>query len=75
MASIVSDSAAARALGSVIARTAPSRTGTNKITTVAALRGNVFAISVFFGGVLLDREEISHAGTTSHVAGGSTGRG
>lgn len=77
MAQMVSDSAVARALGSVIsvATTEHESVRQAAVKTVTAVRGHVIALAVLAGDVNVEGAAVNLAGTAPHAEGRSRARG
>ena len=76
-AHMVTDSAVAKALGSVFNTTSKAVAGSSKtVTTVTSMRGYVMAVSALLGSVSVNGREESFAGPEQHGTSASTaGRG
>jgi len=76
-AHMVTDSAVAKALGSVLNTASKAAAGSSKtVTTVTSMRGYVMAVSTLLGNVSVDGREVSFAGSERHGTSASTaGRG
>eukprot|EP00168_Porphyra_purpurea_P012257 TRINITY_DN3209_c0_g1_i1.p1 TRINITY_DN3209_c0_g1~~TRINITY_DN3209_c0_g1_i1.p1 ORF type:complete len:589 (+),score=117.64 TRINITY_DN3209_c0_g1_i1:680-2446(+) len=77
MALMVSDSAVARALGSVVSVAIPEHESvrTASVQTLAAVRGHAIALAVLAGDVAVPGEAVNFAGEVSHIDGRGGQRG
>jgi len=76
-AHMVTDSATAKALGSVFNTASKMAAGSSKtVTTVTAMRGYVMAVSTLLGNVSVNGREMTFAGSVQHgMSASTTGRG